>query len=270
MKNLIILLVIIGLSSIPFVAAQEGLPPLKQINSGVALVDVACDDNQVQAFKYDAMNVACVSLETKSQLVSRGWAIQIDADREPSKAICDIYGGSWLVEFNECEFISEEQCSMIGGNFQECESACRHDPDAEICTQQCVLVCSIGDDLAEFSLIFTKKGGIAGISQYVSIDTEDNLIEISGLDAKTLGPVSSQDMQSLWEIINQNEFFQLKSFRYPPASGSADFFTYTLDIGTSSKRNVITWTDTSEDYPEQLEIILNEINRKIESYSANT
>ena len=54
---------------------------------------------------------------------------------------CTVFGGQWLPEFNECEFISEEQCSEMNGAFKECESACRHDPDAEICTLQCVLVC---------------------------------------------------------------------------------------------------------------------------------
>jgi hypothetical protein len=56
---------------------------------------------------------------------------------------CTVYGGQWLPEFNECEYISEEQCSDMNGTFKECESACRHDPDAEICTMQCVQVCQV-------------------------------------------------------------------------------------------------------------------------------
>lgn len=56
---------------------------------------------------------------------------------------CTGNGGQWLAEFNECEYISESQCSEMNGVFKECESACRHDPDAEICTAQCVPVCVI-------------------------------------------------------------------------------------------------------------------------------
>ena len=56
---------------------------------------------------------------------------------------CTVFGGKWLAEFNECEDISESQCSEMNGLFKECESACRHDPDAEMCTMQCVLVCEI-------------------------------------------------------------------------------------------------------------------------------
>jgi len=56
---------------------------------------------------------------------------------------CTQNGGQWLAEFSECEYISESQCSEMNGIFSECESACRHDPDAEICTAQCVPVCVI-------------------------------------------------------------------------------------------------------------------------------
>lgn len=56
---------------------------------------------------------------------------------------CVTNGGQWLAEYLECESISESQCLEMGGEFKECESACRHDPDAEMCTMQCVQVCVI-------------------------------------------------------------------------------------------------------------------------------
>ena len=56
---------------------------------------------------------------------------------------CTEKGGQWLAEFSECEYISEAQCSEMNGVYYECESACRHNPDAEICTAQCVPVCVI-------------------------------------------------------------------------------------------------------------------------------
>lgn len=57
--------------------------------------------------------------------------------------LCHTYGGNWLQEFNECETISKEQCSIMDGTFNECESACRHQPDSKVCTLQCVPVCVI-------------------------------------------------------------------------------------------------------------------------------
>jgi hypothetical protein len=57
---------------------------------------------------------------------------------------CELLGGNALPEFNECEYISENDCNMLEGEFFECESACRNDPAYPdvICTMQCVHVCS--------------------------------------------------------------------------------------------------------------------------------
>ncbi|MBM3896527.1 MAG: hypothetical protein FJ360_02125 [Thaumarchaeota archaeon] len=122
--------------------------PLKQIKAGIALIDVTCNEGKIPAYKYNAMSVACVSLDTESQLVKRGWALlRLHMyDDDPSRALCERYGGNWLEEYSECEYISLQQCSLIGGKFSECESACRHDPAAEICTLQCVFVCSVDEN----------------------------------------------------------------------------------------------------------------------------
>lgn len=67
---------------------------------------------------------------------------EINSQLNP-ESLCQKYSGNWLQEFNECETISEEQCSIMNGTFNECESACRHQPDSEVCTLQCVPVCVI-------------------------------------------------------------------------------------------------------------------------------
>lgn len=43
----------------------------------------------------------------------------------------------------ECLGIDAKTCQEIGGTFNECASACRHEPNAEVCTMQCVQVCEI-------------------------------------------------------------------------------------------------------------------------------
>ncbi|HLC96580.1 MAG TPA: eight-cysteine-cluster domain-containing protein [Candidatus Nanoarchaeia archaeon] len=62
-----------------------------------------------------------------------------------SQAKCEAVEGTWLDQYKECEYISEADCTSLGGSFQECASACRHDPTAEICTMQCVPVCSLNN-----------------------------------------------------------------------------------------------------------------------------
>jgi hypothetical protein len=62
---------------------------------------------------------------------------------------CESAEGNWIASAQECEGISPEYCQEIGGNFNECASACRNDPDATICTMQCVLVCEFGTNDSE-------------------------------------------------------------------------------------------------------------------------
>lgn len=58
-------------------------------------------------------------------------------------ASCEGAGGTWLEEHDECEYVGREWCEDMGAIFRECESACRHDEAAEICTLQCVPVCEL-------------------------------------------------------------------------------------------------------------------------------
>lgn len=54
---------------------------------------------------------------------------------------CTSMGGQWDAEHSECLGVGANTCAEIGGTWNECASACRHDPAAEMCTLQCVLVC---------------------------------------------------------------------------------------------------------------------------------
>lgn len=54
---------------------------------------------------------------------------------------CAFAGGNWLDDFSQCENVDKEWCEFNGGTFSECGSACRNNPEAEICTLQCVQFC---------------------------------------------------------------------------------------------------------------------------------
>jgi hypothetical protein len=60
-----------------------------------------------------------------------------------SKEACVALGGTFEETYRECGGISEKQCTDIGGNFVGCGSACRHNPNAEVCTMQCVIYCQL-------------------------------------------------------------------------------------------------------------------------------
>ena len=54
---------------------------------------------------------------------------------------CLSIGGRFDAQNMECLNVSPEQCASIGGVFNECASACRNNPEATMCTLQCVGVC---------------------------------------------------------------------------------------------------------------------------------
>ncbi|KEQ14105.1 hypothetical protein [Endozoicomonas numazuensis] len=51
-------------------------------------------------------------------------------------------GGTWVPAHNECEGMNQTTCEQLGGDFNECASACRHQTDAMICFQVCVPICT--------------------------------------------------------------------------------------------------------------------------------
>ena len=65
-------------------------------------------------------------------------------DNAAQEKACTAAGGKYLALFNECENVSSAACTTMGGAFDECASACRHAPEAVMCTAQCVPVCSFG------------------------------------------------------------------------------------------------------------------------------
>ena len=66
------------------------------------------------------------------------------ADSATMETACVDAGGKYLALFNECENVSGASCTTLGGTYNECASACRHQPEASVCTAQCVPVCSLG------------------------------------------------------------------------------------------------------------------------------
>lgn len=68
----------------------------------------------------------------------------LSAPSENPMVNCDRMSGIWYGEEALCEVnhLSKEECTTQGGEFDECASACRHNPKAEVCTLQCVLTCT--------------------------------------------------------------------------------------------------------------------------------
>jgi hypothetical protein len=109
------------------ISIQGVYPPL--------MLDTVIEQNQYQVNFY---------VESIMQQVVEVPLGEISNQKEISLAgyACMNAGGQWSPEFSECLGVEGTTCSEIGGTWNECASACRNNPNAEVCTLQCVQVCS--------------------------------------------------------------------------------------------------------------------------------
>lgn len=140
------------MESYPRQCAHEGLtyteviatPPTPPTTECTGELAPVCGKYQVQCIK-----APCPPLDTtyqnRCEAEKAGATDIVDGacvDSEPNpEGACLSFDGSWLSETRECEGMSKEQCETLGGTFNECASACRNNPEAEVCTMQCVIVC---------------------------------------------------------------------------------------------------------------------------------
>jgi hypothetical protein len=119
--------------------------PLKQIKSGVALIDVQCSDEKHAVYKYSRMRVACVSEETQNELWHRGWATMrlIMPGDNISHALCNNYEGKWHPKYFGCRDITDFQCSLMGGEFVDDLSICYNG----ICPERLYSLCVTNPNL---------------------------------------------------------------------------------------------------------------------------
>jgi len=88
--------------------------------------------------------------------------------------------GVWLVEYGECEGVSQSWCQTNGGYFNECASACRHNPTAEICTMQCVPVCAFKEAATKPPVVGGDKDehGCIGTAGYSWCEAKSKCLRI--------------------------------------------------------------------------------------------
>jgi hypothetical protein len=65
-----------------------------------------------------------------------------EVDPAEIEEACLEAGGIYVAEHVECEQISEQTCTDMGGEFDECGSPCRHEPEDVVCAAMCVPLCT--------------------------------------------------------------------------------------------------------------------------------
>ena len=91
---------------------------------------------------------------------------------------CRDHNGTWLATYQECEYADKDWCFSVGGNYNECASACRHNADKTgACTMQCVQVCSFGDQSATTESMGSDAKNSTYIIEGKSVTLEDGYLE---------------------------------------------------------------------------------------------
>ena len=114
----------------------------------------------------------------------------------------------------------------------------------------------------EFSLVYRKEGGIAGISESIIIDSSEKTLIKTTAQGQTEIHLDESQISLLLDTINEAELLSMGSLVYPPAEGWADYFTYTLRVKSGDVESDITWTDTN-DVPKDLVLISQQIEELV-------
>lgn len=108
---------------------------------------LVCGEKEVQCIKAPCPPIKetypnrCEAEKAGAKVISEGFCPGGLPPTPPEP--CSFYGGTLVTGTRECEGISKQACDNLNGTYNECASACRNDPDAEICTEQCVQVCEL-------------------------------------------------------------------------------------------------------------------------------
>jgi hypothetical protein len=111
----------------------------KEYNPVCGYIQIQCVTQPCEPIRTTFPNL-CEAENANAQNITAGECKE-KKDELNLKNECESFNGNWLEESKECTGINKTQCEELDGYFNECASACRNDPDAEICTMQCVIVC---------------------------------------------------------------------------------------------------------------------------------
>jgi len=113
---------------------------------------------------------------------------------------------------------------------------------ADIQSSKDVLESKVQHYKSPLLLEYTKSGGIAGVQESVTVDSDGKLALNKGKQ-KQVYQLSQQDLSDLKDVIIENGFFELEQTAYEPASNTADFFTYELEVVLGNTTNAVNWVD---------------------------
>lgn len=103
---------------------------------------------------------------------------------------------------------------------------------------------------APYVISISREGGFGGFApKTMMFDSSSNVIVISEGDSTTNAPLDDSQVQQINEMVQKGKLLTIKNMDYPPNQGSADYFSYEMQLTQGVFGVEFTWTDTSESVP---------------------
>ncbi|HQB51238.1 MAG TPA: hypothetical protein PLT32_03425 [bacterium] len=132
------------LAIIKFFIPAVQAPTKQELINSLAPTDIVTSTESVVATPLEPVTpIAPTELATPIESVDMVTPTVPKATETPVAVDCQEAGGNWSGGYHECENIDAQWCQKRGGQFKECESACRHNQAAGFCTTQCIPVCQL-------------------------------------------------------------------------------------------------------------------------------
>lgn len=106
---------------------------------------------------------------------------------------------------------------------------------------------------APYSLEVTREGGFAGFApKTMTFDSENNMILITEGQSMMNVPLDDSAMEKIDQAFQKSKILNIMTDNYLPNEGSADYFTYTLQLNQGVFEKEFSWTDASDAIPSVL------------------
>jgi hypothetical protein len=98
------------------------------------------------------------------------------------------------------------------------------------------------------TVTLTQEGGFAGVQNTFVVDMTS--AQLTKNDSITM--LDEDSISEITNAIKKIKLFDVDEETYRPIEGSADYFTYLIQISHGPIQKTVSWTDTSEIIPEKL------------------
>ncbi len=113
---------------------------------------------------------------------------------------------------------------------------------------------------APYTLAVTREGGFAAFApKTMMFDSSNGMITITEGESTTNVPLDTNAIQEIDQIFKKSNLLNIEVQNYPPNEGSADYFSYDLQLVQGVFQTKFSWTDASNDVPDALKELQNKI-----------